>query len=106
MVRPEQPTSATPTTPAVQAETSTSVATTTSTSQPEASTPAAPATREPKVGLEFTMPEDPPSRKWKGNPARSRDLSLKLHLNQDRSLTIIRQGMSGNHPSPSNPLLP
>ena len=81
MVRQEQPVSATPAAPADEPRASTSAASTiqpeaptpaTPAAQPEASTSAASATtsqnsstskKEPRVGLEFVMPEEPPFQK-------------------------------------------
>ena len=82
MVRPVQPTSVTPTTPAIQAEASTPTASTASANPPEASTSAAPVTKEPKVGLEFAMPEDPPFQKVE---RKSRKKSRSLSRNRSKS---------------------
>ena len=84
MVRPEQPTSATPT---VQAEASTSVASTAAADPPEASTSAASMTEESKVGLEFVMPKDPPFQKVE---RKSRRKSRSTSKNRSKSRSHSR----------------
>ena len=76
MVRPVELTPVTPTTPTVAKEMTTSAV----------STPAAPATKKPKVGLEFAMPEDPPFPKVeRKSRKKSRSLSKTRYKSRSQS---------------------
>ena len=105
MVRQEQSVSATPAAPADEPKASTSAASTiqpeaptsaTPAVQPEASTSAASATtsqdsptskKEPRVGLEFVMPEEPPFQKVE---RKSRKKSRSLSRNRSKSRSQFR----------------